>query len=98
MTHSIPAQYFKGNLDLLYDRGFLPFTKSFRKIRSESKWNKTFWIVPAENFREQRNIRKCNPVFPDGIFQRRFVFRFFKAIFNFDTRFRPSQSFSGKWN
>ena len=34
------------------------FTKMFRKIRLESKWNTTFWVVSAENFWEQRNTRK----------------------------------------
>ena len=28
----------------------------------------TIWVVPAENFREQRNIRKASPVFQDGKF------------------------------
>ena len=28
-----------------------------------------FWVLPKENFREQRNIWKGSPVFPDGIFQ-----------------------------
>ena len=37
--------------------GCLPFTKRLRKIRLKSKWNTPFWVlVPAENFREQRNI------------------------------------------
>ena len=31
------------------------FTKSFRKIQLESKWNTTFWVIPAENFPKQRN-------------------------------------------
>ena len=29
---------------------------SFWKIRLESKWKTTFWLVLTENFREQRNI------------------------------------------
>ena len=45
------------------------FTTSFRKIRFESKWNTTFWVVPEKNFREQRNILKGSPVLPDGMFQ-----------------------------
>ena len=32
-------------------QGCLPFTKSFRKIRLGSKWNSTFWVIPAENLR-----------------------------------------------
>ena len=39
----------------------------------ESKWNMTFLVVPAENFREQRNIWKGSP-------NRKFAFHFFQAI------------------
>ena len=28
-----------------------------------------FSLVPVENFREKRNVRKGSPVFPDGMFQ-----------------------------
>ena len=49
--------------------GCLPFTKIFRKILLESKWNTTCWVVPSENSREQRSIWKGSPVFPNGIFQ-----------------------------
>ena len=39
--------------------GCLPFTKRLRKILLKSKWKTPFWVlVPAENFREQRNIWK----------------------------------------
>ena len=51
------------------NRGCLPFTRIFREIRFESKWNTTFWVFRTENFREQRNIWKGSPVFPDEIFQ-----------------------------
>ena len=50
-------------------KGCLPFTTTFRKFRLESKWYTTFRVVPVENFREQRNVRKGSPVFPDGMFQ-----------------------------
>ena len=58
---------------------------SFRKIRLESKWN-TFWVVPAEDFREQQNIWKASPVFPDGMLETEIrvdtSFRYiFRAIF-----------------
>ena len=43
--------------------GSLPFTKIFPKIRLESKWNTTLWVVLSENFREQQNIWKGGPVF-----------------------------------
>ena len=29
----------------------------------------TFRVVPVENFREQRDVWKGSPVFPDGTFQ-----------------------------
>ena len=69
------------------DNGCLRFTLSFRKIRLESKWNTTFWVVPAENFREQRNIWKGSPVFPDGIIQTEISVQIFFNDF-FDTSFR----------
>ena len=43
--------------------------KRFRKIRLESKWITTPWIVPAENFRGQRKIWKGSLVFADGMLQ-----------------------------
>ena len=43
-----------------------PFTISFRKTRLESEWNTTFWGVPAEDFREQRNIWKGIVLFFPG--------------------------------
>ena len=52
------------------------------------------WVVQAENLREQRNIwrgvewMECS--------KRKFLSHFFKAIF--DTSFRPSGPFFGKWN
>lgn len=49
--------------------GGLPVTKSFRKIRLESKQNTTFWVVPVENLLEQRKIRKGSSVLPDEMFQ-----------------------------
>ena len=36
--------------------GRLIFTKSFRKIRLDSKLNTTFWVVPSENFPQEQNI------------------------------------------
>ena len=50
------------------NNGCLPFTRIFREIRFERKWNTTFWVFPTENFREQQNIWKGSPVFPDEIF------------------------------
>ena len=37
------------------------FYKSFREIQSECKGDETFWVVPAGNFREQRNTWKGSP-------------------------------------
>ena len=48
----------------------LPFTTILKEIRLEGKWYTTFWVFPTENFREQRNIWKGSPVFPDGMFQK----------------------------
>ena len=71
--------------------------KRSRKILLKSKWKTTFWVlVPAENFREQRNIWKGSPVFSDGILQTEIRVPFLQTIF--DTSFRPSRSFSNKWN
>ena len=49
-----------GNRFCVY-HGCLLFTKSFSKIRLEGKW-----VVPAENFRVQRNIWKGTPVLSSG--------------------------------
>ena len=65
--------------------GCLPFTKIFREIRFESKWNTTFWVSgPMENFREQRDIWKIYKIilFRVEYYKRKFVFHFFKAIFD----------------
>ena len=34
---------------------------------SKGKWNATFWVVPVETIREQRNICKGSPVFGRNI-------------------------------
>ena len=59
----------------------LQFTKRFRKIWLESKWNMVCLVVPAENFRKQRNIDKVDLFFWTECSKRKFVFHFFKAIF-----------------
>ena len=62
-----------------------------------SKWNTTFWVrFPTENSREQRNIWKGSPIFPDGIFQTEIRVPFLQSHLFFDTSFRPS--FFGKLN
>ena len=78
-------------------KGCLPFTTCFRKIRLESKWNKTLWLVLAENFQKQPRSGKVVLFFwTECSYQWRFVFHLFKAIF--DTSFRPPRSFFVKWN
>ena len=64
---------------LFNDGGCLPFTKRFWKIGLESKWNTTFRVVPAENSREQRNIRKGSTVSLVGIFQTEIPVLFLKS-------------------
>ena len=53
---------------------YLAFSKSLRKIRLESKWIKTFWIVPVENFREKEQLQRYCPVFRTECSKRKFVF------------------------
>ena len=49
----------------------------------ESKQNTTFWIVPQENFWEQRNIWKSTVLFFHMEYSKsKFLFHFFKAIFD----------------
>ena len=51
----------------------------------------TFQVSLVENIQGQQIFGKGSPVFPDRIFQKKFVFHFLKAIF--DTSFRLSQPF-----
>ena len=69
--------------------GCLPFTKSFRKIRLESKCN-----IPAGTFREQRKISKGSAVFPDWTFQTEIRVPFLHQKPSLISVFRPSRSFS----
>ena len=71
-----------------WKRSCLPFTKSFRKIRLV-KWNTTFWVGSF-----QWQISKSNGIsdkivlfFRTECFKRKFVFHFFKVIF--DASFTP---------
>ena len=68
-----------------------------QKRMHEKGQKMNFWVVPAENFRKQRNIWKGSPVFPDGIFQSEIRVPFLPSL-QFDTSFSPSRSFSGKSN
>ena len=49
--------------------GCLPFTKIFPKIRLESKWNTTLWVVLSEISGSNKTSEKVVLFFPDGIFQ-----------------------------
>ena len=51
------------------DLGCLPFTKRFREIRLESKWNTTFWVVQQKISGNNERSEKVVLFFPDGIFQ-----------------------------
>ena len=75
----------------------LPFTNVSGKSGWKVNGTCLFWVVPAGNFREQRNIWKASPVFPEGIFQSEFRVPFLPSH-QFHTSFSPSQSFSGKSN
>jgi len=71
-----------------------------QKIRKESKWNTTCWVVPAKESQELRNIWKGSPIFPGGIFQTQIRVLFLQNRFWYQvhTSFRPAPSFFGKWN
>ena len=62
--------------------GCLPFTKRFRKIRLERKWNITFLVAPAENFRSNGTSEKVVLFSRAEYSKQNFVFHFFKAIFD----------------
>ena len=47
------------------DVGCLPFTKSFRKIWSESNWNTTFRVVSEDNFWQTGRLKRWS-CFPGG--------------------------------
>ena len=64
-----PSEWYQSAKFRVLAHALLPFTTTFRKFRLESKWYTTFRVVPVENFREQRNVSKGSPVFPDGMFQ-----------------------------
>ena len=104
---------FGGGLYVLYllksrlkrlDRDFLyrqilvqvTFYKKFRKIWVESKWNTTIWVVPGVLSGNNRASDQVVLFFRRECSKRKFVVHFFKVIF--DTSFRPSRSFCGKWN
>ena len=50
------------------DLGCVPFTKRFREIRLERKWNTTFWVVQQKIYGNNERSEKVVLFFPDGIF------------------------------
>ena len=64
-----------------------------KKFPENRSWKvTTIWVVPAENFQDQRNRLKCAPVFyfRTEYSKLKFVFHLLEAIF--DTSFRPKQN------
>ena len=64
--------------------GCFSCSKSFQKIRLESKWNKTCWIVSVENRTSEKVVR----FFQVGIFQMEIHVPFLETKATFDTSFR----------
>ena len=68
------------------------FQKVSGNVPLKSKLDTTsVWVVPAKTFQEQRSPLKGSRVSYTERSERKFVFHFFKAIF--DTSFMPSRSF-----
>ena len=68
----------------------------FRKIWVESKWNTTIWVIPGILSGNNGTSDQVVLFFRRECSKRKFLVHFFKLIF--DTSFRPSRSFFGKWN
>ena len=71
--------------------GCLPFTKSFREIQLESNRNTTFRVVSVKNFWKHGTSEKVGLFSQSEYSKRKYVFYFFKAIF--DTSFSLSRPF-----
>ena len=56
----------------------------------------TFWLFHRKISRSNGTAEKVVLFFQTEYSKRKFVFHFFKAIF--DTSFRPLRLFSSKWN
>ena len=76
-------------------RGCLPFTKGFWKIRLKSEREHNFWGHFGGNGSNGTSL-KVVLFFRSEYFIRKFMLFFFKAIF--ETNFRLSRPFFGKWN
>ena len=70
--------------------------KEFPENRFESRWNTPLGSFQRKISGSNRTSEKVVLFFRTEYSKREFVFHFFKAIF--DTSFRPSRSFFGKWN
>ena len=55
------------------DMGCWSLTKSFRKNRLESEWNKTCWVVSKKTFHGQRNIWKGHMFFQTECCKRNWI-------------------------
>ena len=55
-----------------------------------------FWVVTAENFREQPTTWNGSPVFPDGIFQMEICLPFLQTHLRY--QFQAFAAVFGKWN
>ena len=70
--------------------------KEFPENRLESRWNTPLGSFQRKISGSKGTSEKVVLFFRTEYSKREFVFHFFKAIF--DTSFRPSRSFFGKWN
>ena len=77
---------------------FTIYKKFLENPVGKYKWDTPFWVVPAENFQEQRDISKLKVVLFSGqnIPSKNFCSISVPSLI--DTSFRPWWSFSGKWN
>ena len=68
-----------------------------QKVSGKLGWKENgtqlFWVVPVENFLSKRTPEKLVLFFQMEYSKQKFVFHFFKAIF--DTSFRPLRPFCG---
>ena len=76
--------------------GCLPFTKIFQEIRSKVNGARLFGSSQRKIFGSNGTCEKVVLFFRMEYFNRKLVIHFFKVMFN--TSFRPSLPFSGKWN
>ena len=76
--------------------GCLPFTNIFREIRWKVNGTRIFGSSQRKTSGSNGTSEMVVLFFPMEYSKRKFVFHSFKAIF--DTSYRPSRPFLGKWN